>query len=154
MQTVPVSATPKFAPLMATCTVKNLRREVRVAAASASGLGLVGERLGAVELRAEEVADLGAVLVDRRDQDVRRPLAGELDDQLGEVGLDRRDALRRERLVEADLVGRQRLDLDDLAWRRAPWRSRPPTIRLASAASRGPVDVPPAPLTGSPAATR
>ena len=41
----------------------------------------------------EEVADLGAVAVDRRHEDVRRPVAVELEDQLGEVGLDRVDAL-------------------------------------------------------------
>ena len=47
---------------------------------------------GQPERAAEEVADLDAVLVDRRDEDVRRLLAGELDDQLGEVGLDDVDA--------------------------------------------------------------
>ena len=54
-------------------------------------LRLVAER-GDPKLLPEQVADLGAVLVDRRDEDVRRPLAGELDDQLGQVGLDRRNA--------------------------------------------------------------
>ena len=43
----------------------------------------------------EEVADLGAVAVDRRHEDVRRPVAVELQDQLGEVGLERVDARRR-----------------------------------------------------------
>ena len=57
------------------------------------GAGLVGQSsVDARQLRMNSVADLGAVLVDRRDQDVRRPLAGELDDQLGQVGLDRLDA--------------------------------------------------------------
>ena len=38
----------------------------------------------------------------------------ELDDQLGQVGLDRRDAGCLERLVEPDLLRHHRLDLDDL----------------------------------------
>ena len=46
-----------------------------------------------------------------------------------------RDALGRERLVEADLVRRQRLDLDDLVARRAP-RAIDATIAFASAPSR------------------
>ncbi len=74
---------------------------------------LVGER-SAGDRAQEEIADLGAVAVDRRDEDVRRPVAVELQDELGEIRLDRVDAARRERLVQLDLVGRQRLDLHDL----------------------------------------
>ena len=55
-----------------------------------------------------------AVLVNGRHEDVRRSLAGELDDQLGQVGLDGLDADLCQRLVQADLVGGQRLDLDHL----------------------------------------
>ena len=76
--------------------------------------GLVGQAFGVLEPAAEQLADLRAVLVDRRHEDVRRPLAGKLDDQLGQVGLDRLDAGPAQRLVEADLVGGQRLDLDHL----------------------------------------
>ena len=47
-------------------------------------------------------------------EEVRGALSRELDDQLGQVGLDRPDARTLERLVEPDLVGRERLDLDDL----------------------------------------
>jgi hypothetical protein len=52
--------------------------------------------------------------VDRRHEDVGGAVVAELDDQLGEVGLDRADALPCERFVEADLVGGQRLHLDRL----------------------------------------
>ena len=62
----------------------------------------------------EQVADLGAVAVDRGHEDVRRPVAVELEDQLGEVRLQRVDARLGERGVETDLVRGQRLDLHDL----------------------------------------
>ena len=65
-------------------------------------------------LALEDVADLAPVAVDRRDQDVRRQVAPELDDELREVRLPGGDALARERLVELDLLGGHRLDLDDL----------------------------------------
>ena len=67
------------------------------------------------ELAPEEIPDLDAVLVDRRDEDVRRLVAGELADQLGEVGLDRSDSGGGQRIVDPDLVGRQRLHLHHLA---------------------------------------
>ena len=38
------------------------------------------------------LADLGAVAMQRRHDDVRRPVVAELDDQIGEIGLVRRDA--------------------------------------------------------------
>ena len=112
-QTVPVSATAKLAPLIATRARRNRSRRWR-RAASASSLRLVGE-VGQAEPVAEEVADLGAVLVDRRDEDVRGALVGELADQLRQVRLDHVDPGRGERVVEADLVGGQRLHLHDLA---------------------------------------
>ena len=60
----------------------------RARAASASSRG--SSEIDPVAIvRAEEVADLGAVPVNRGDEDVRRPVAVELEDQLGEVGLDR-----------------------------------------------------------------
>ena len=62
----------------------------------------------------EDLADLRAVAVDRGHQDVARLVVAQLHDQLGEVGLDRRDALALEVLVEADLLGGHGLDLDDL----------------------------------------
>ena len=111
-QTVPVSAMPKFAPLTPTCA-----RQEALAQVDARGLGEVARLVGGDAGRdrpREEVADLGAVAVDRRHEDVRRPVPVELQDQLGEVGLERVDSLLGERLVELDLVGRERLDLHDL----------------------------------------
>ena len=62
----------------------------------------------------EDLPDLRAVAVDRRDQDVARQVVAELHDELGEVGLPGGDALCLQGLVEADLLGGHRLDLDDL----------------------------------------
>ena len=45
---------------------------------------------------------------------MRRSLAGKLDDQLGQVGLERLDPCSAQRLVQTDLIGGQRLDLDHL----------------------------------------
>ena len=42
-------------------------------------------------LAPEDLPDLGPVLVDRGDEDVRRPVVAELHDQLGQVGLDGAD---------------------------------------------------------------
>jgi hypothetical protein len=75
-------------------------------------VGEAGRRVG--HPFGEDLPDLVAVVVDRRHQDVRRLVVVELDDQLGEVGLDRRDAGLFERLVELDLLGGHRLDLDHL----------------------------------------
>ena len=52
--------------------------------------------------------------MDRRHEEVRGPLARQLHDQLGQVGLQRVDPGRLERLVQPDLVRRERLDLHDL----------------------------------------
>ena len=143
----PVSATPKFAPLTATGTDRNCSRRCR-----ARGLGdrrrLEPEPLPARDRALEQRRDLGAVAVDRGHEDVRLLVVAELHDQLGEVGLDRRDAALRERLVEADLVGRERLDLDHLARAvlaarsarrsRSPRRRRAPSARSRPRASRSP----------------
>jgi len=59
-------------------------------------------------------ADLGCVVAAGSEEKLAAFLR-ELHDQLGEVGLERVDADGGERVVEADLVGRHRLDLDDLA---------------------------------------
>ena len=55
----------------------------------------------------EEVADFRAVAVDRGHENVRRPVAVELEDQLGEVRLERVDALFGERVVQLELVCRE-----------------------------------------------
>ena len=52
--------------------------------------------------------------MDRRYQDVAGPVVAELNDQLGQVGLPRVDPGRGQRLVQLDLLGEDRLDLDDL----------------------------------------
>src|SRR5918998_628216 len=62
----------------------------------------------------EDVADLGAVAMDRGDEDVRGGIVVELDDELGEVCLDRCDPGSQEVLVQGDLVGRNRLHLHHL----------------------------------------
>ena len=133
-QIVPVSATPKLAPLTPTCASRNRSRRYR-----RGGLGEVGRLVRRDSRRdraREEVADLAPVAVDRRDEDVRRPVAVELEDQLGEVGLERVDAGLGERVVELDLVGRQRLHLHDLvrAVRAGDVERRPRSPRLASRA--------------------
>ena len=119
----PVSATPKFAPLTPTRAL-----EEPLAQVEPRGLGEVarvvrGEIPGAI-VRANRSRISRSVAVDRRHEDVRRPVAVELEDQLGEVGLERMDARPRQRLVEPDLVGRQRLHLHDLGRPRAPGRPR------------------------------
>ena len=141
-QTVPVSATAKFAPLTPTPAVRNFRRRKRRATA-VSSRRVVAQALGAGEVAAEERGDLLAVAVDRGDEDVRGAVAGELVDELGQVGLQRRDPRSASAVVEPDLVGGHRLDLDDLV--RARPRGRcPPTIAVASAASRAQCTTPPA----------
>ena len=143
MQIVPVSATPKLAPLIGHRRGQELLPQVGPGRGG-QGLRLVGQALGAFEPAAEELADLGPVLVDGRHEDVRRSLAGELDDQLGQVGLDRLDAHMRERLVEADLVGGQRLDLDHFLGPVAG--GDPGDDRVGLGRVLGPVDLPPCPL--------
>ena len=83
------------------------------------GLGqrrrVVGQgRVDVAHLAQEDLPDLGSVAVNGGDQDVRGTVLAELDDQLRQVGLVGGDALGRERVVQPDLVGGQRLDLDDL----------------------------------------
>ena len=69
--------------------------------------------------------------VDRRRDDVRRRLVAQLDDVFAEIGLDRLDAVRLERLVEADLLGDHRLALGDAlgAARRAEVEEDLPRLR-------------------------
>jgi hypothetical protein len=128
---VPVSATPKFAPDT---------RPARAGTSRAGARARLGERRGSSpELRPAAIV--------RSNSAGSRPGCGgspargcatarrrELDDQLGEVGLDRADALALERLVELDLVRGERLDLDDLVG--AVARAIAATIAFASAPSR------------------
>ena len=98
---------------------------------------VVGE-VGATETRAKQVSNLDPVLVDRRNEQMRRPLVGELDDELGQVGLDRTDARRFEGLVEPDLISRERLHLDDLVRALRPDECGDDLVRLGGVAR--PVD--------------
>ncbi len=134
----PVSAIAKFAPEMPTLARRNFSRRCRRAApaSSAERVGDVGGRRRTVlpHLAKEDLAHLGAVAVDRRHQDVARAVMPQLDDQLGQVGLPGGEAGFLEGLVEVDLLGSHRLDLDTSSTPLA--RTSPITIWLASAASR------------------
>ena len=113
-QTEPVSAIAKLAPLKPAFTRRNFsRRNARAARVRSSGSR--SERLQ-LHRALEQLADFGAVLVQRRHHDVRRAILTELDDQIGEVGLVRDDAGLLERAIQSRLVRRHRLDLDDLAF--------------------------------------
>ena len=121
MRPFPSDSTTQTAPGLGDAEVRaadaDPRGEESLAQVDARRLGEVARVVGRDARRdraREEVADLGAVAVDRRDEDVRRPVAVELEDQLGEVRLERVDARVGERVVEPDLVRRQRLDLHDL----------------------------------------
>ena len=109
---VPVSATRKFAPVMPTSAAR--KRSRRMARASASRLvGSERSRSGGeMGVDAAEIRlDLVLVQMHRRRDDVARHLAAELDDVFAEVGLDRLDAVLRQMLVQADLLGDHRLAL-------------------------------------------
>ena len=116
--TVPVSATAKFAPETATRARRNFSRRWRRAASASSGGASVRPAGAGRPTRPISSMKMSRIsvrlLVDRRDEDVRRQVVPELDDHLGEVGLPDVDPLLAERLVELDLLGRHRLDLDDL----------------------------------------
>ncbi len=111
---VPVSAMAKFAPLMPTGRGQELAAQVPPGRLGQRGRVVGQARVDIAHLAQEDVADLGPVAVDGRHQDVRRAVMPELDDQLGQVGLVGRDARAGQRVVEADLVGDHRLDLDHL----------------------------------------
>ena len=60
-------------------------------------------------LRPEGLGDLFFDQMDRRRDDVARRLVAQLNDVFAEIGLDRRDAVGFEEIVEADLLGHHRL---------------------------------------------
>ena len=93
-QTLPVSATAKFAPLTPIRADEELRAQVQPRGLGERGR-VVGQVVGA-QLADEDVADLGPVPVDRRHEDVRGEVVVELDDQLGQVRLHGVDAIRGE----------------------------------------------------------
>ena len=87
--TVPVSATAAFAPEIATVARRNASR--RYGPRRRGQRRRVVGQVGLVERLPQELGDLAPAAVDGGDEEVRRPLSGELHDQLGEVGLDRPD---------------------------------------------------------------
>ena len=94
---VPVSATAKLAPETANLGAQELLAQVQPRRRGELGR-LVGQVVGRGPTgrrhpAQEDLADLGAVAVDRRHQDVAGQVVTELHDQLGEVGLPGRDAL-------------------------------------------------------------
>ena len=86
------------------------------------------------ERLAEQLGDLGTAAVERRDERVRRPLARQLDDPLGEIRLDRLESRLRERVVEPELVGREGLHLHDLARAAARDEADDDLVRLGGVA--------------------
>ena len=113
----PVSAMAKFAPEMPTSASANFCRSARRANwASACALG----RQPLAGGLAQDVGDLLGRKVNRRRDDVRRPMPGKLNDVFAEVGFDRFDAGRFERVIEMNLLAGHRLRFDDL--RRLPLR--------------------------------
>ena len=96
--TVPVSATAKLAPEMATLARRNFsRRWSRAASASAAGSSVRSAGAGRPAAAISRGRSRGSrpVAVDRRHEDVGGQVVAELDDQLGEVGLPGGDALAR-----------------------------------------------------------
>ena len=146
-QSVPVSATPKFAPLTPTCASQELLAQVD-AAPPRRGRRVVRDRC-----RARSCARRG------RGSRVRlRWIAGTrmCDDQSpSSCRISSAKSVSSawmpacgERVVQADLVRRQRLDLHDLGRRRGRARPRARSA-FASAASRAQCTCPPAAVTAA-----
>ena len=110
MPTVPVSAMAKLAPEMASGVSR--KALAQIAARSGGEIGRFVRQPALVELLLEQGTDLGAVAVDGRHQDVRRPVMSELHDHVGKIGLDGLDAVGCQIRVEVDFIRRHRLDLD------------------------------------------
>ena len=139
--TVPVSATSEVGPAdTATSASRNLRAQV-----PARRLGqrarLVAE-LVQLQRAQEQLADLGAVEVDRRHEDVRRAVVGRAARSAPPGRSPGLDPAGRRGVVEPGLVGRQRLDLDELACAGGGGDARRRS-RLASSASRAQCTWPP-----------
>src|SRR5699024_8144654 len=88
---------------------RDLRREELVPQMLPRGLGelprLIREaRVDPRDALEEDIADLRAVLVDRRDEDMAGQVVAQLDDELRQVRLERVDAVRLQILVESDLL--------------------------------------------------
>ena len=139
-QIVPVSAIPKFAPLTATGTERNFSRRCRRAASAIAlasqprcwPLAIVRSNSARISARFWWIA--GTRMCDWWSS------SAELDDQLGEVGLDRLDA----RAASASLSPISSVASDlTLITSRAPWsRAMPATIAVGLGGVARPVHDP------------
>ena len=77
----------------------------------ASATRVVRQRLA--DVFRQDAGDALARVMDRRGDQVRRPFAGQLDDELAEVGLRHLQAGRLQGRVEVDFLGGHRLRFDD-----------------------------------------
>ena len=97
---------------------RHRNRQELLAQVAACGLrdcsDLPAEILTARDRVLEQQLDLRPVAVDGRHENVGGSVVAKLVDQLRQVGLDRLHALRGQRIVQTDLVRRERLDLDHL----------------------------------------
>ena len=111
---VPVSAIRKFAPVMPTSAARNRSRRITRASVS-KRLRLDQVAVGRqMRVHAAEVRlDLLLGEMHRRHDDVRGQLVADLHEVFAEVGLDRRDAVRFEEIVDRDLLADHRLALGD-----------------------------------------
>ena len=113
---MPVSATRKLAPVMPTSAARNFSRSIGARLGQESAAARERSRSGG-----RSVCDAAEICLDLRP--ALRWTAGammwlgslvaELDDVFAEIGLDRRDAVRLQVVVEPDLLGDHRLALGD-----------------------------------------
>ena len=132
---VPVSATARLTPVIPTSRLQEALPQ-HPARVGDERLRVVGVERPA-RLALEQLGDLAGVEVDRRREQVRRPVAERLHDVLAQVGLDRVDARRGKRVVEPDLLGQHRLGLHGAGGAALVGRSPPPARRPRPRCPRG-----------------
>ena len=109
---VPVSATRKLAPVMPTSAARKLLAQHAARFGPAAAPVSDRSRSGGKGVDAAEIGlDLVLGQMHSGRDDVARQLVAELDDVFAEIGLDRRDAVRLEDVVQVDLLGDHRLAL-------------------------------------------
>ena len=112
---VPVSATAKLAPLMPMSARANFSRSRRRPACASDGR-IVRQCFAGVFR--QDAGDALAGVMDGRGDEMRRPFAGQLDDELAKVGLRYLQAGRFQRRIEMHFLRGHRLRFDDaLAFR-------------------------------------
>ena len=112
MQTPPVSAMRKFAPLTATGVERNCLR--KYSRGFGQILGLIAQ-VWKVHGAGEKFAHLVAILVQRGHNNMGWFVVPQLHDQFGKIGFDRVDSGGFQRAVQASLLGGHAFDLDDPA---------------------------------------